>query len=169
MRDEMISDPDLEDLGPAMLALTEKQRRFVIGWVRSSGKDAARVARAAGYSDASEGAKVAASNLLRNSKVIDAMKEEADRSLNGLAAVAVMVQKGLLENSSPAAQQKAVDSVLDRTGFARRTAQDIRVERSGYEHVPTAELMRMLAEWTAKGALPAPVIDTTAEEVGDAS
>lgn len=128
MRDVVIADPDVEDLGPAMLALTAQQRRFVVGWIQSRGKNAARVAKAAGYSDSSEAAKVSAHRLLHSSRVQRALHEEAGRRLDGLAALAVAVLDQNLASSNPKVRQAAVDSILDRTGYARRTEQVVEVE-----------------------------------------
>lgn len=111
-----------------MLALTEMQRRFVIGWIQNRGKNAARVARAAGYSDKHECAKVKAHLMLHNPKVIRALHEEAGRRLDGMAAIAVAVLEENMASADPKARQAAADSVLDRTGYPRRTEQSVEVE-----------------------------------------
>lgn len=157
-----IESPNSDDLGPAMLALDDKRRRFVVGWVRNRGKNAAAVARASGFSDKSEGAKVQAFRLLRQPKILAALKEEAERQLDATAALAILHLGGLVEHKDPKVQQAAIDSVLDRKGFGRRTTQDIRVE-----HVDTRSTAELLAEVRrlTGGALALPVIETTAEDV----
>lgn len=159
MRDEPISDPDIENLGPAMLALTPMARRFVVGWVGTRGKNAARVARAAGYSV--NRAKVTACNLLRSEKILLALKEEADRRLDGIAVLAILGLGDLVTSKNEKVKAAAVDSVLDRTGYGRRSTQDVRVEH--VDSRSTAELLAAVKLLMGPKGLP--IIDTTAEEV----
>ena len=161
MRHAPIEDPAEEDLGPAMIALNQQQRRFVVGWVRSKGKNAAAAARAAGYSDSSEAAKVSAHRLLRQANVLAALKEEADRQLDATAVLAILHLGGLVEHKEPKVRAAAIDSVLDRTGYGRKTTQDIRVEH--VDNRSTAEIAAAMAKMLGRAALP--VIDTTAEAV----
>lgn len=144
-----------------MLALTAQQRRFVVGWLAARGKNAARVARAAGYADSSESAKVSAHRCLQNPKVIAAMKEEAERQFDGIAALAIVALRDQIGNSDPKVRQAAIDSALDRTGFGRKSSQDIRVEHSDTRS--TAELLAAVQQLMGRKALP--VVDTTAEPV----
>lgn len=165
MRDEPIKDPPIENLGPAMLALDSRQRRFVVGWIGTRGKNAARVARAAGYSDKHDACKVRAHYLIHNPKILLALKEEADRTLDGTAVLAILGLTDLVGEKDAKIRAAAIDSVLDRTGYGRKTTQDIRVE-----HVDTRSTAELLAAVqhmiSARPALP--VVDTTAETV-DAS
>lgn len=165
MRDVPIEDPPVEDLGPAMLACTPTQRRFVIGWIKSGGKNAARVARAAGYSDHLEAAKVQAHRALHSPRVQRALHEEAGRRLDGVAALAVAVLETNLRSSDPKARQAAADSILDRTGYARRTEQAVQVEhkteRRSYDQL-LAAVKEKLGQHKI-GALPAPEVSVDAE------
>lgn len=171
MRDVPIADPNIEDLGPAMLALTPQMRRFVIGWIQNRGKNAARVARAAGYADGGEGAKVMAHRLLHNPKIQRALHEEAGRRLDGMAALAVAVLEMNLGSQNPKARQAAADSILDRTGYPRRTEQSVEVE----DKRETRTYDQLLAAVQQKlrragiGQLPAPaappVVDAQFSEV----
>lgn len=122
--------PPEEDLGPCMQALVEKQRKFVFAWVRSGGVEPTKCARAAGYSDASEGCKVAAFRLLRSEKVQAALREEADRTLNRHAVVAILGLGDLLNSENEKIRLQAIENVLDRTGYGRKTFQDITVEHT---------------------------------------
>src|SRR5215472_15384220 len=83
-----IGDPAVEDLGPAMLALEPRQRRFVLGYLGDP-SDHSRCAEAAGYSTKSDGHRVAAHRMIRNPKIIAAIKEQADKTLNSNAFIAV--------------------------------------------------------------------------------
>lgn len=113
-----------------MLTLDERQRRFVVGWIAARGKNAARVATAAGYSNKGDGAKVTAHHLLHNPKIIKALGEEADRRLDGLAVLAVAALGANLGSSNPKVRQAAADSVLDRTGRARKTSHEVHVDQT---------------------------------------
>lgn len=155
MRDVPIENPDPADLGPSMLALTPLQRRFVLGWVRSRGKNGARIARAAGYSDAGEAAKVKAHYLLRNPRILAALREEADRHLDGIAVLAVLGLGDLINSKNEKTRQVAVDSVLDRTGYGRQSQHKVQVEHTDARS--TTELMALVEKYRAGRALPAPI------------
>lgn len=142
-----------------MLALSAQRRRFVVGWIGVRGKNASRVARAAGYSAIS--AKVTACNLLRDPKILAALKEEADRRLDGIAVLAILGLGDLVTSRNPKVKAAAVDSVLDRTGYGRRSTQDVRVEH--VDSRSTAELLAAVRQMMGPKALP--VIETTAEKV----
>src|SRR5262249_39108346 len=78
--------PDLEALGPAMLALNERQRRFVLEYVNgpSLGYGAAtRAARAAGYKDGA--VRVTACQLLHHPKIQSALHEIGGRRIRAAA------------------------------------------------------------------------------------
>jgi len=165
MRDVPIDDPPLEDLGPAMLGLTPMQRRFVIGWIKNMGLNAARIARAAGYEHA--GAAVRAHNLLRNSKVIEALREEAERRLDSLAVLALLRLGNVVDNPKHRDHLKAVDSVLDRSGYGRQTQHRVRVEHTDTRS--TAELLALVERYQASRALPAPIEGEFEEAAGEDS
>jgi len=173
MKDVALEDPPIEDLGPAMLALDARQRRFVVGWIQNRGKNGARVARAAGYSDKGEACKVRAHYLLQNPKIQKALHEEAGRRLDGMAAVAVSVLQLNMASANPKARQAAADSVLDRTGFARRTEQVVDIEDKR-EKRSYDQLLALVADKLQKhnliappapAAIPAPVVDAEFTEV----
>lgn len=162
-----IETPPIDDLGPAMRALDERQRRFVMAWVKSRGKNGAACARSAGYSDHKDAAKVAAHVLLRNTKIIKALQEEAERQLDGLAVIAVMGLGELIRSPDRKVKQTAIDSVLDRTGFSRRTQQDIKVEHT--DNRSTAELLALVEAYRlSKQESQKQIVDSTYAEVTDA-
>lgn len=172
MKDVAITDPPVEDLGPAMLALDARQRRFVVGWVQNRGKNGARVARAAGYSDKGEACKVRAHYLLQNPKIQKALHEEAGRRLDGMAALAVAVLEQNLRDAAPKARQAAADSILDRTGYARRTEQVVDIEdkreKRSYEQLLALVSQKLKQHNVAALAAPAvnpPVVDAEFTEV----
>ncbi len=75
-----------------------------------------------------------------------------------LRMMAVLRQKEHLRSDDLNVSQKAIDSVLDRTGLGRRTTQDIRVE-----HVETRSTADLLA--AVRKLLPAPAIEGEFREV----
>lgn len=79
-----------------------------------------------------------------------------------LPALAVMGMKRLVRSADEKVQQKAIDSVLDRTGFGRSTTQDIRVEH--VDKRSTAELLEMVR---ANLQAPAKVIEGEFKAVTD--
>lgn len=161
MKDEPIKDPPVENLGPAMLALTAQQRRFVVGWIAARGKNASRIARAAGY-QGEVAARVNAHHLIRNPKVLAALKEEADRQLDAAAVLAVLGLHDLMGSKNEKVRLEAVNSALDRTGYGRRTTQDIRVEH--VDSRSTEDLMRLVQQFS-QGALPGPAVEGEFVEV----
>lgn len=166
MRDEPIEDVPVENLGPAMLALNAMQRRFVVACIRGGGKvSTARAARAAGY--APTGSRVRAFEQMHNPKVIAALKEEADRRLDWTAVKSILQLERLVEDKNPKVRMKAIDSVLDRRGYARASSQMVQIEdkrapRLNYEQLLSAVAQKLQQHNLA--ALPAP-IDVEFEEV----
>ncbi len=144
MIDVPIDEVDVEGLGPAMLALTDRQRRFVRGYLKSGAKNATRVARQAGFEMDGEGTKTHAYWLLHNVKVIAAMREEKERDLNGPMVIHAITQLELLaKTGDKKVKAKAIDSILDRTGFGRQTNQQISMQ---VEHVDTRGTVEIMAE-----------------------
>jgi phage terminase small subunit len=157
-----IENPEPADLGPAMLVLDERQRRFVVGAIRAGGKSSmARIAEAAGYSNVKQGAKVRAHELTRNQKVLAALKEESDRRLDWSAVKSILRLDELVGHKDPKVRLKAIDSVLDRRGYARQTNQQISMQVEHVDNRSTSELLTFIQSMVPK----LPVIDTTAETV----
>ncbi len=142
-----VANPDISDLGPAMLALSEQQRRFVIAYVGDS-RDISRCALAAGYSTSSNGHRVAAHRMMRAPKIIAAIKEEADKRLNSAAYIAVSGLSDIAADPEHRDRQKACDSILDRTGYPRREVRAVVPDDEGeYRNKSTAELLEMIRSY----------------------
>lgn len=167
---------DASDYGPAMAALNERQRAFVLAMLTIPGCSHARAAREAGYSDVAEGAKVRGHYLAHSPNVQAALREEAGKRLNSLSVVAanVMMDIMLAEDSSSKDKLKAAMAVLDRTGFA--AAQNINVNKTVTDQSGAAIMsqIRALADRLGVpvagllGKQPAvPAIDAEFSEVGD--
>jgi phage terminase small subunit len=119
--------------GPRLLALHERERRFVWAYVVNSISDkrenGSQAARDAGYSDTKEACKVRAHELLHRDDVLDAIQEVAGRELRGLVVPAVMGMARLLDKPDHPDHFKAVTAVLNRTGFSEKTT--VEVHHSG--------------------------------------
>ena len=87
--DTIVSDEP--EFGPAMSALTEKQRRFVLAMLADPFSNGAAWAKTAGYSVASNGHRVAACRMLRDPRIERAVFEVACSHLNS-AGPALAVQ-----------------------------------------------------------------------------
>lgn len=134
---------DEVEYGPAMAALTERQRGFVIAMLTIPGCSHSRAAREAGYSDVAEGAKVRGHECAHNPNVQAALREEAGKRLNSLSVVAanVMMDIMLSDDAAPKDKLKAAMAVLDRTGFA--AAQTINVNKTVTDNSGRAVMERI--------------------------
>ena len=117
------------EFGPAMAALSEKQRGFVLAMLNTPRCSHAKAARLAGYSDVKEGAKVRGHYLAHNPAVQAAMREEAGKRLNSMSVMAANVMMDImLTAKDDKTKLKAASAVLDRTGFA--TSQNININKT---------------------------------------
>jgi terminase small subunit-like protein len=107
-----------------MLALTEKQRRFVWAYLLNGGQGEA-AAVAAGYSNASRAAAVRACTMLQQDGILKAMHEVAWKSMRGLSLVAVLETEKVLRTGVAADRLKAAFGILNRTGFGEKTSVEV--------------------------------------------
>ncbi len=164
-KDNIYPMTTVDEFGPAMLALDERRRKFVLFRVHHQ-KNAWQAAKAAGYSDSTEGyLRVQGHRLMRDKSVIAAMREEAERHLDSVAVLAILGLGKLVESKNEKIRSAAIDSVLDRTGYARKVTQDIRVEHTDSRSTAAilGELRRLMP------AAPLPMIEGKFEEVADGS
>ena len=143
--------PDWAEFGPKMRALTEKQRRFVWAYLTSMVTDgkanATQAAIDCGYADnsRSKAAGQRGYKNMQNERVLDAMAEVGARELRGLVIPAVASLGRMVRNRGHADHRKAVEMVLNRTGFAERTEHTVSVEHR-MDPRQQEELVRRLAE-----------------------
>lgn len=159
----MDADGDLTGYGPAMLALSERQRLFVLALLLQSGpRNNAAAAREAGYSDHLEAAKVAGFHLVRNEKVVAALQEETRRRMDGSALVASNVLIAIMEDEDlPAKERRAAAvAMLDRTGFG--ASQNINVHKTVVDRTGTAMAARIEALALRLGLDPAALLGVNA-------
>lgn len=114
----IISTPSERQLGPAMRALNERQRLFVVATFEQGKRDATACARAAGYQGDPNTMRVTAHRLSHDPRIIAAMKEEGQRRMDMLGSIAIEKLGAILETSiDEKTQLKAIDMALNRTGF----------------------------------------------------
>lgn len=119
--------PPLSDLPEPVQALrTERERAFVWHYMLN-GANGSKAAKAAGYSDVKEGAKVRAHGLLQRAEIQEALRALCTKYLFSLAPKALFRLSTLLGSENERVALKAVDMTLARTGFAERTALDVNV------------------------------------------
>src|SRR5262245_10298217 len=105
-------------LGPAMLALNERQRAFVAAFIELGGKSATMAARCAGYLFASEQSlRVQAHKLAHDPKIIAAIEEEAARRLAGGIALATTALIKIASDPKHKDQFRACVELLNRAGM----------------------------------------------------
>jgi hypothetical protein len=125
---------DWSGFGPKVQALRDRERRFVWAYLINSmteiGANGAQSARDAGYSDASEGAKVRAHHLLHRTDVQDAIQELAARELRGLALPALAALGSILKKPDHPDRQKVALSILSRVGLAEQAGINLQVSGS---------------------------------------
>jgi phage terminase small subunit len=161
------------DLGPKMLALTEKQRRFVLELVADPLMSRAAAARLAGYSDSSEAAKVKAHYLMHDQRIIDALHEQAGKRLWAISMKAAHRVEQMLDSEDDKVVLKAAVAVVDRTGFGAQ--QNININQTVRDESSKAILTRIeaLADRLGVpvagllGAKAAPVVEGEFSEVSD--
>lgn len=115
----LIPTPDPEELGPAMLELTEMQQRFVYALVELGG-DATKAAAHAGYSRGNGNHQtVEAHRNMHNPKVLAAIREEADKRIRGGALLGASVLIQLTQHAdTDTVRLKAATELLNRTGLS---------------------------------------------------
>lgn len=158
---------DASEYGPAMAALNERQRRFVLAMLDIPGCSHARAAREAGYSNVADGSKVRGHYAAHHPGVQAAIREEAGKRLNGLSVIAanVMMDVMLDEDVDAKTKLKAAAAVLDRTGFA--AAQNINVNKTVTDNSGRAVMERIARAAAALGIDPAQLLGLAPMKVID--
>lgn len=130
MRLETPDPPAMTDLPEAVRSLRNDRERLFVWHYMFNGGDGAKAARAAGYSDVKEGAKVRAHGLLQKQEVQDALKSLCTKYLFSLAPVALVNLRKHLMSDNERISLKATEMTLSRTGFAERQSLDVNVSGS---------------------------------------
>jgi len=119
--------PPIADLPEPVQALRNERERAFVWHYMLNGANGSKAAKAAGYSDVKEGAKVRAHALLQRGDVQEALRALCTKYLFSLAPKALFRLSTLLGSENERVALKAVDMTLARTGFAERTALDVNV------------------------------------------
>lgn len=118
-----------EEFGPAMRALTEKQRQFVLAMAASPFGTAADWAREAGYSDSGEACKVRGSELTHNPKVQAAVAEHGRSYLNAVGPiVAVTGMLKIAQDPKHKQHLQAIEMIANRVGLHEKVESHVTVE-----------------------------------------
>lgn len=139
----MSDDPEY---GPAMAALNDRQRAFVMALIEFPGITLSDAARRAGYVDADTGAiRVRAHYCAHNPAVQAAMREEAGKRLNSSSLIAANALMAMLTDDGvePKDRIKAAGMLLDRSGFG--AAQTINVNKTTTDRTGKAIMERIAA------------------------
>jgi phage terminase small subunit len=125
--------PNDADLGPAMLALTPKQRRFVLELRHGPAGygSEVRAARAAGYGTRSSSdlsMRVLAHQSLHNPRVQDALREVGGKIIRAEAFQSIKTTTAIAHDLTHKDCLKANLALLDRGGFAIETHHLVTVE-----------------------------------------
>jgi hypothetical protein len=105
-----------EDLSEAMAALTPRMRQFVRLYIEYPQHSHAKLARAAGYSDVKDGAKVRAWECLHRPKVLRAITEELERRFRSHAALGLQVLVEVAKDPDHPRRVQAAEALLNRGG-----------------------------------------------------
>lgn len=115
------------ELGPKMRACNERERKFVWFYVTNNDDNRAQAARDAGYSDAAEGAKVRAHELMQRERVLAAIEEVGRKAFRGLLIPAVRATAALIEKPDHPDHARTLQSTLSRLGLVERSGVDVNV------------------------------------------
>lgn len=137
--------PDDREYGPAMQALNERQRAFVMAMIEVPGCSHAAAARRAGYSDHLDAAKVRGHYCAHHPAVQAAIREEAGKGLNAASLTAASVLLAMLTDDKvePKDRIRAAGMLLDRSGFG--AAQTINVNKTTSDRTGKAIMERITA------------------------
>jgi hypothetical protein len=119
----------MDDLGPKMLALNERERAFVCAYLANAG-NAKQAAITAGYSDLGDAAKVRGHHLLHRPKILDALDEVGKKTFRGLLAPCLAAAKAIIERPDHPDHSKMVIALLSRLGYHERATVDVNISGS---------------------------------------
>lgn len=138
---------ELQEFGPKMAALSDLQRRYVLAMLSDPLGNPTRWARAAGYSDQHEAAKVRGHHLSHNPKILEAAQEEARRhvdTVGPILGIGVMIQ--IARDKGHKRQLEAAAMLADRAGFHAKSEHKLSVEHRVDDTQIEALARRLAAE-----------------------
>jgi hypothetical protein len=134
-------------LGPAMAALTDKQRQFVLALIQS-GCSQSKAAELAGYAGGPDTWKAMGWRLAHDARVQAAIHEEAQKLIRTTAVMAIGVIEGLASNPKvkPEVRLKAATELLNRSGLHAHTEHKVTVERPDMDERQLVRRIALLAK-----------------------
>lgn len=165
------------ELGPAMAALNDRQRAFVLAKTLN-GASNADAAKLAGYAGDSDTLKTTGYRLAHDPRVQAALQEEAVKLMRDHAPVMIEVLHSIAINpqNDPKARIKAASELLSRSGLGSISEHKITVERTDRTRDPQTVAAEIIAmgrqmglELDPKHLLGPPPVDAEFEEVDDLS
>jgi hypothetical protein len=148
-----VPDPEIDGLGPAMLACTPVERRFALAAVIYPLAKDWQIAKAAGYSDRSHGGlRVTAHRLFHSDRVLAAIRECADKEVRSSGMLAVATIKKIARRDGDKDQFKAAAWLAGLNGFA--VAQNINVNQTVTDNSGKAIMERIQRAAAALGVDP---------------
>lgn len=147
--------------GPAMAELTEKQQAYVLAMLADPFGNPTSWARAAGYSDVKEGAKVRGHYLSHDKRIEAAVQEVARAHLHTYGPLlGIAVAMRIARDESHPKQLMAAQALLNRTGFHETSEHRVTMEHTDRTGAAMARRIRELAE--ALGLDPAKLLGANA-------
>jgi phage terminase small subunit len=159
------------EFGPAMQALNDRQRAFVIALLETPNITHKAAAGLAGYSPGKGNHQaIQGYKLFHDDRIQAALKEEAERRLHSVTALAVSVVADIALNSVDEKNRlKAAGMILNRTGFHETSEHKITTKNVSQTDEAMIERLKDLAKQLniPEGALlkEAGVVDVTYTEV----
>jgi hypothetical protein len=167
-----VPDPEIEGLGPAMLACTAVERRFALAAVMYPLAKDWQIAKAAGCSDKSHGyLRRAAHRFFHSERVLAAIRECADKRIRSGAMLGIAVIEKIVRNDRHQDQFKAATWLAGLNRFT--VDQNIKVDHT-HRDESGAALLGRIEQLAAKLGVPVQallggpkVIDGEFSEVSD--
>lgn len=141
---------DPESLGPKMLALSDDRQRRFVWWMANGAPSVAAAARAAGYSNVKEGAKVRGCVLMQQPAIIEALAETSGKAMRGLVPISITRARNILEDPRHPYHGRMIEAVWDRTGYSSKTEHTVKVEHT----VDTSELEALARRLANESGIP---------------
>jgi len=144
-------DAEEGELGPAMLALTPRQRKFVeasVELARDGIQNNAEAARRAGYSDHMSRCKITGSVLSKDASIQAAMLEVSKRMIvtaASLVATPVAISIAMDTSLEPKDRLRACEMLFNRGGIPAQSEHKVTVE-----HKQPAVLVELAARLAAE-------------------
>ena len=132
-RGKMVLDPNPGKFGPAMKALSERHRKFVIDFLANGGRNASEAYRQAGYTSSNtDTIKANAWRLLHDPRTQAAILEETKKRVTGSGPFAIETLIQMLDSPSITAKDRirCAELLLNRGGFHAQTEHKVSVEHT---------------------------------------